>query len=774
MRVVRWPGALLVFVVMSALAGLLVTVAVTPAVAVVGEGASGAAAFFEDLPSYLDIQTPQQVSTVYAKQGGNEVPIASFYAENRTNVKADEIADSLKQAAIDTEDPRFHDEGGIDVVGTLRATIADALHKGVQGGSSITQQYVKNVLVQQCEQLTGKDAAATKAKVSACYDKAAGQSKARKLQEIKYAIAVDKKYSKDEVLTGYLNIVGLGGRVYGAEAGAEYYFGVHAKDLSVVQSATLVAILNNPSNLRIDQPDDKQNGQANGYRLTKIRRDYVIRRMLAHHAISKADAAADIATPIQPKITATANGCSTAAAQYDAGYFCDYVRAQVLQDPAFGATSAQRIATLDTQGLRIHTSLDLDLQATAQHALSTFVPTTMAGVDAGGANVTVEPGTGRIVSMVQNTDYTQSDAPAPGVTAVNYNADQAFGSSTGFPTGSTYKVFTLADWLANGHTLSESVGTTEHLFQQSEFRNSCEGVGTAPWPVANAEQVPSSMTVLAATVESINTAFGSMAKQLDLCGIQKTAESMGIHQADGSKPGSNPSSVLGTNPLSPIDLAEAYAGFANGGVTCTPTTIDSVTTASGKTITPTPSTCTRGVSAEVAGTVDYALQGVLNAGGTAATANPGDSVPKFAKTGTTDGDQQNWLVASTTKYTNATWVGNVQGHVRLANWSFLQGTTGYSAKFGVSKQMMTYLDGTYSGGALPAPDPAMVGYAANRSATANSSSTGWQGQGTQGQGQAAQGQGAQGQGQGQSTQGQTAQQGGQAPAAPAPGGAGGQ
>ncbi|MBM7476160.1 transglycosylase domain-containing protein [Curtobacterium herbarum] len=721
MRIVRWPGALLMFIVMSVLAGLLVAVALTPAVAVAGEGTSGAAEFFEDLPSYLDIQTPQQVSTVYAKQGGQEVPIASFYAENRVNVRSDQIADTLKQAAIDTEDPRFHTEGGIDVVGTLRATIADALGKGVQGGSSITQQYVKNVLVQQCEQLNGKDPASTKKKVDACYDKVAGQSKARKLQEIRYAIAVDKKYSKDTILTGYLNIVGLGGRVYGAEAGAEYYFGVHAKDLSLVQSATLVAILNNPSNLRIDHPSDKQNGSANGYALTKVRRDYVLRRMHAHGAISRAELTKAIATPITPKITATANGCSTAATKYDAGYFCDMVRSQLLADPAFGKTASDRIATLDTKGLSIHTSLDLDLQNHAQSALSSYVPTTMAGVDAGGTNVTVEPGTGRVVSMVQNTAYTQSDAPTAGATAVNYNADQAVGSSSGFQTGSTYKVFTLADWLANGHTLSQSVSTTEHSFPQAEFTNSCTSVSGSPWNVANAEQVPSSMTVLDATVESINTAFGAMAKQLDLCGIQKTAEGMGIHQADGSAPGSTPASVLGTNPLSPVDLAEAYAGFANGGVACTPTTIDSVTTASGATIRPTPATCNRGVSAQVAGTVDWALQGVLSGKGTAATANPGDSVPKFAKTGTTDGDEQNWLIASTTKYTNATWIGNVEGHVRLANWPFLQGTTGYSAKFGVGKQMMSYLDGTYGGGALPTPDQAMIGTPAKAKTAAPSS-----------------------------------------------------
>lgn len=710
------------FVVMSVLAGMLVAVAVTPAVAVAGESTSGAVAFFEDLPSYLDVQTPQQVSSVYATKGGKQVKIASFYAENRTNVTADQMADTLKQAAIDTEDPRYYDEGGIDVLGTLRGVAATVVGGDVQGGSSITQQYVKNVLVQQCEELTGKDQAATAKKVEACYQDAAGVTPQRKLQEMRYAIAVNKKYSKDDILTGYLNIVGLGGRVYGAEAGAEYYFGVHAKDLSLVQSATLVAILNNPSNLRIDVPSDKDNGSANGYALTKERRDYVLRRMQAHGSITKAAMTKAIATPITPKITETANGCSTAATNEDAGYFCDYVRDQVLQDPAFGKTAAARIATLDTKGLQIHTSLDLDLQSQAQTALSTYVPSTMAGVDVGGSNVTVEPGTGRIMSMVQNTSYTQGDNAAAGSTAVNYSADSGYGNSGGFQTGSTYKVFTLAEWLATGHTLSESVSTTEHTFQNSEFTNSCQNVSGGTWPVANAESVPASMTVQAATVESINTAFGAMGKQLDLCKIAQLAQSMGIHRADGAALGQTPSSILGVNELSPIDLAEAYAGFANGGVVCTPTAIDSVTESDGTKITPTPSSCTQGVSADVAGTVDYALQGVLSGSGTAASANPGDSVPKFAKTGTTDGDVQNWLVASSTKYTNATWIGNVLGNVSLANWPFLQGTTGYSAKFGVGKSMMAYLDQTVGGDALPAPSQAMIGQASHSSQSQSQSS----------------------------------------------------
>ncbi|MFB9648741.1 transglycosylase domain-containing protein [Curtobacterium pusillum] len=721
MRVVRWPGALLTFVAMSALAGMLVAVAVTPAVAVAGEGTSGAVAFFEDLPSYLDIQTPQQVSSVYATKGGQQVKIASFYAENRTNVASSAMAKTLKQAAIDTEDPRFYDEGGIDVVGTLRGAAATVAGGDVQGGSSITQQYVKNVLVQECEELTGKNAADTEKKISACYQDAAGVTPQRKLQEMRYAIAVNKKYSKDQILTGYLNLVGLGGRVYGAEAGAEYYFGVHAKDLSLVQSATLVAILNNPSNLRIDQPGNADNGSSNGYAATKARRDYVLQRMYVHHDITKVQLAEAKATPITPKITATANGCSSAATGYDAGYFCDYVRDQVLQDPAFGKTAAERISTLDTKGLEIHTSLDLDLQAQAQTALSTYVPSTMAGVDVGGSNVTVEPGTGRILSMVQNTSYTQADNAAAGATAVNYSADSGYGNSGGFQTGSTYKVFTLAEWLATGHTLSQSISTAEHTFQNSEFTNSCQNVSGGTWPVANAESVPSSMTVQAATSESINTAYAQMGKQLDLCKIAQLAESMGIHRADGTDLRQTPSSILGVNELSPIDLAEAYAGFANGGVVCTPTSIDSVTESDGTKITPSPSSCTQGVSAQVAGTVDYALQGVLTGAGTAASANPGDSVPKFAKTGTTDGDVQNWLVASTTKYTNATWIGNVQGQVSLANWPFLQGTTGYSAKFGVGKSMMSYLDQTVGGGALPAPDQALIGQTSHASSTTKSS-----------------------------------------------------
>jgi membrane peptidoglycan carboxypeptidase len=165
------------------------------------------------------------------------------------------------------------------------------------------------------------------------------------VQEMRYAVGLEKKYSKQDILLGYLNVVGFGGQVYGIEAAAEYYFNTTAAQLTLPQAATLVAIVNNPSNLRIDQPSNKANGAANGYALTKARRDYVLDRMYINHKITAADRDAAKKTPIAPMITPTTNGCATAA-NVNAAFFCDYVRDVVLNDPAYGTTSADRWASI--------------------------------------------------------------------------------------------------------------------------------------------------------------------------------------------------------------------------------------------------------------------------------------------------------------------------------------------------------------------------------------------------------------------------------------------
>ncbi|MGN6127523.1 MAG: transglycosylase domain-containing protein, partial [Humibacter sp.] len=394
---------------MSAVAAVLMVAAVTPAAAVTSLAVSNATGVFDGLPDYLAPQPLDQTTTFYADKGGKEVPIATFYAQNREDVAWSAIAQSVKDAAVATEDPRFYSEGGIDLYGTVRGALSTASGKDVQGGSSITQQYVKNILVQRCDEQDAVDPEASaavqkkqQAKFEACYRDAAGVTVQRKLQEIRFAIGLDKRYSKDQILLSYLNIVGFGGQVYGIQAAAEYYFGVDAKSLTLPQAATLIAILNNPNYLRIDnqsiKPSDNalDNSSKNGYAAAKDRRDYVLSRMLHNHTITKAQYTQAVATKVVPKITPKVSGCTSAVA-YDAGFFCDYVERTILQNPAFGKTATAREDLFQQGGLKVYTTLNLDLQNVAQAAISSYIPPVYPGLDLGAANVSMEVGTGRVV-----------------------------------------------------------------------------------------------------------------------------------------------------------------------------------------------------------------------------------------------------------------------------------------------------------------------------------------------------------------------------------------
>lgn len=709
-----WAPALVGFVALSGLAGVLAAAAVTPAVALTGTAADSTISVFDGLPEYIKVEPLAQASTMYALSNGQQVPIASFYSQNRVEVGWDAISQNLKDAAIATEDPRFYEHGGVDVTGTIRGAMLTALHKSVQGGSSITQQYVKNILVQRCENKQ-PDPTATEAVqkkqltvYEACYNDATKVDPSRKLKEMRYAIGLEKEYSKNDILQSYLNIALFGGRVYGVQSAAEYYFGVAAKDVNVQQAATLIAILNNPDNLRIDRPDDKENGAANGYKETLDRRNYVLDRMLANGKITKEEHDAARATPVEPKITPTQNGCMTAQ-QYNAAFFCDYVEHVIKQDPIFGKTDDDRSNYLTRGGLKIYTTLNLDLQSQAQAAISAYIPPTSPRLDLGSSNVSVEVGTGRVVTMVQNRPYDNTADPAPATTAVNYNTDYDYGASEGFQTGSAYKVFDLLEWLQEGHSLYQTVSGSQHLFPQSQFHSSdpCNDIGGAPWPVSNDEgESVSATTVMNATAQSINTIFAKMATQLDLCGIKQRAKDLLVHGADEAQNPfmANPSAVLGTNYISPITMATAYAGLANNGVACSPVAIDKIVDAKGaehpvpKTgCSPTP------IDPQVAAAAVYALQGVLRGGGTAASANPGDGVPIFGKTGTTDNSVENWLVTSTTKVAQATWVGNVEGGVALRSQSF-QGVGGGNVKFSIAKRILAALNAAYGGSAFPSPN----------------------------------------------------------------------
>ncbi|GAA4175036.1 transglycosylase domain-containing protein [Gryllotalpicola koreensis] len=752
-------GGLLGFVAMSAVAGLLVAAAVTPAVAVTGMAANNSIGVFQGLPEYLKIDPLATRSTMYANQGNKPVPIATFYSQNRVVDTWDQINQVTKDAAVSTEDPRFYSHGAIDVQGTMRALVNDLLNKSgeTQGGSSITQQYVKNVRLQTCEkynvlvEATGsaddqkKAQAAMTQKYQDCYNSYTDASGldgiSRKVQEMKLAIGVEKKYNKQQILLGYLNIAGFGGQVYGIESAARYYFNTTAAKLNLQQAATLIAIVNNPNNLRIDLPNSKVNGKANGYKMTLDRRNYVLRSMLKAKTITQQQYDATVKTPIQPAITQQPSGCAQAAGQ-DAAFYCQAVIDEMRSNPVFGKTQADRDALLNHGGLSIYTPLNLDLQNQAQQALSSYIAPTNPNFDQGAADVSVELNTGRVVLAVQNRPFNTTNTHQDDSTQIAYPFDYQHGGSGGFQTGSTYKAFSLVEWLKTGHALNDVVNApvTFSNIPQSKFHSSCDSfAGT--WKLYNdARGEGGPMTVMKATAQSINTAFAVMGEQFDLCQLRNDAKALGVKpaypykqtynaqgqlvdvtDASGKKVPSElddqPSSILGTNNIAPVDMAVAYAGIANGGKTCSPVYIDKVTDASGKSLPVPQTTCTQAIDPKIAAGVTYALaNGPLNAGGTAPLANPHDGVPLMGKTGTANGPDgekgvQNWLVTSTTKVANAIWVGNVNGHYAFQNLTyngFAGPFAGRNVKFPIAKSIIANLNATYHGDAFPTPDALSV------------------------------------------------------------------
>lgn len=665
-------GGFLGLVIASVAAGALVATAATPAISVVSVTATNTIGMFENLPGYLEIGELSEKSNIYATSSdGSPVLLASFYDQNRVQVGWDQVSQYAKDAAVAGEDPRFYDHGGIDLQGTIRAAVTTASGRGTQGGSSIAQQYVKNVRVQECEREAADEAARDE-----CYNAATETSIDRKLKEMRLAIGVEKRYSKDQILLGYLNIAGFGGTVYGIEAAANYYFSTTAASLTLAQAASLIAIVNNPVKFQLDRPESETNGAANGYAENHKRRDYILDQMLEYTKITQAEYDEAIATPVQPAITEPSTGCQTAGGS---AYFCDYVAHILQNDETFGADAATRFLNFRRGGYDVYTTLDLDLQLAAERAIAENVPSTYPGWDVGGVISSVQVGTGRVLAMAQNKSYSQDPNVVAGradYTGINYNTDYDYGGSSGFQPGSSYKVFTLAEWLTEGHGLNER--TDSRLRSNwGAFRDSCLGtqVADAGWnPRNDAGESGANYTALQSTIQSINTGFLGMAKELDLCGIAQTAERFGVHRADGNPLFQGPSAVIGTNEVAPLSMAVAFAGIANNGVACTPIAIDRIVGRDGEELPVPKSTCAPAVSPEVAAGMHYGMTRVMSSGtGQASSAGMAPWVPVIGKTGTTDGAKDTWMVGATSKVATAAAVVSVTGDANQRGIRFESG-----------------------------------------------------------------------------------------------------
>ena len=351
----------------------------------------------------------------------------------------------------------------------------------------------------------------------------------------------------------------------------------------------------------------------------------------------------------------------------------------------------------------------MQLQEITQDRVWEIAPNDVERFELGGAAITVENATGRVVTMAQNKIFNDTEEGG-GLTstAVNFNTDRPFGGSSGFQVGSTYKIFALVAWLQRGYGLNEIVDASTMEMDQAEFIDTClDGGGPwgGEWVFRNsANAVFSSVPVSQAVSSSINSAFASMARALDQCEIRRAAESLNVGRADGGPLQTNPAAVLGTNEISPLAMASSFAGIANEGVVCQPIIVDRFVTANGETIPGQQPDCRQGITADIAAAAAAPMRTVIT-GGTGTASNPGGSVPVIGKTGTTDSQNQTWMVGASTEVSTAVWVGNVKGEFSLTRY-----TNGRTLRHQIFRTVMTEANEMYGGEAFPsAPERLLTG-----------------------------------------------------------------
>lgn len=612
---------LLAFLSVSSLMGVVTAGMLVPVAGPTALAAKSVPSVFNELPGDLQTVAPAEESQLLDSSGG---VIAHFYDKQRIVVPSANIADVMKKAIVAIEDKRFYEHNGVDATGIARALVTNLGDSGRQGASTITQQYVRNSLAERGYLEGDAD------QVSAATE----QTTERKLREIKYALALEKTQSKDEILTGYLNIAPFGPITYGVEAASQRYFSKSASELNYLEAALLAGLVQSPV-----QYDPLTHPEA-----AQERRDTVLATMLDQGVITQEEYDEGIATSVDSMLhpTVSSEGCS--GAESSKAYFCDYVLSQFLEDPTFGATRIERERLLKTQGITIRTTLDPAKQDAAYAALTNAIPVG----DASGLNdalVSLDPRTGKVLAMAQNTTY----GIESGQTMANYSADG------NLQVGSTFKVFVLLQWFKEGHSAYETVGSANTFYPNGSFK--CDGrpITTEGYQVNDLAGKTGTMNVVRATGQSVNQAFVNMASRVDFCSIFETAYDMGITE-DGEVPSPFPANILGSVSASPLQMASVFATIANSGQQCKPQSIESVTDRDENVLKEFAADCKEVISPDLANKTAALL--TASAGQYYTSTRLGDGRPFAAKSGTTDGHANTWLTGFTPSLATSTWVGH--------------------------------------------------------------------------------------------------------------------
>ena len=601
--------------------------------------ATAACAQLSDLPRLSDKDllppTLDQSSKIYSSDG--KLITTLHEEQNRTIIPLERMPQHLLDAVIAIEDQRFYEHDGVDVRAVIRAIVANATSGEIrEGGSTITQQYVKNIIISPGE--------------------TAPKTIERKLNEAALARQLETKLDKDEILERYLNTVYFGQGAYGVEAAAKTYFGRPARKLTLPQSATLAGIIRLP-----DQYDPYNNRET-----SKERRNLVLQKMGQLGYVQPAQVEKAQASKLKLQRGAFRD-------RYPAPYFIDYVQRLITYHPSFravGKTIDQRTQRLFKGGLKIHTTVDLDMQAAAEDAV---YGTMSYENDPHSSLVAVEPTTGAVRAMVGGRDWfapPKEDRFAKLNLAILAKPDlgcvrvaegkkcENRAPGTGRQAGSAFKPFALAAGIQEGISLAKTykAGSSITLYDP----------GTGGDYVVNNYEGSSfgdKLSLLEATVFSVNVVYAQLIEDVGPEAVADVAEEMGITTPLCS---TCLSTALGTNEVNPLDMASAYGTFATNGTYHPPFGITKIVSADGEVLYE--HTKDEALEAEdaiepaVAYLTTTALEAVIQRG-TGTRAQIGR--PAAGKTGTAQEYRDAWFAGYTPDLSAAVWVGYPQGLVEM-------------------------------------------------------------------------------------------------------------
>jgi len=654
----------------------------------------------------FEISIPEQAesSVVVARDGRHITTLVA--PENRTSARTlAEIPQMVRNAVIAIEDERFYIHDGFDLKAIIRAARTNLEAGGIsQGGSTITQQYVKLAIIRNTE-----------------------QTASRKLEEVWYATRLEDEYSKDFILLQYLNTVYLGHGAYGVKAAAQTYFNKDVAYLNLSEAALIAGIIQKPG---------RYNPFLN-YSKSLKRSHMVLDRMLANEFITEEERAAAVASP--PHLEEYSARLET---RYPAGHFVEEVRRWFLDNPAFGPSRGVRERLLFEGGLRIETTVDLNLQQAAEQAVESHIPGGRGHPDA--AIVVLETGTGQVLAMVGGRDFFATDEDAKVNLAIGVGRQVGSSMKTiglaaaleaGWQATATYTAPNVIEfeipgadednkvWRVTGgvgghdatearfeHGLQallqfvrredhadvpadhvetirvekEKDGETEITYEAVDLTQwvanrrydydrerlfadrieILEAIPTWSWEPSEGQEIlpppdAEEVTLIRATRSSLNTVFAQLSMEMGAHRVVDMARRLGIRST--IQPVN--SNVLGTSNTTMLDMATAYHTIANRGVRIAPSYVTRIARADGTTLWSWSREQERALDSHLADQITWILEGTVSQG-TGWRAEMEDR-PSAGKTGTTQNYADAVFVGYTPQYTTAVWVGFPEAQIPM-------------------------------------------------------------------------------------------------------------